>query len=556
MKKTRTLSSRLATIFIGGMALAILAGGITTYFVQDKIVDDLTNARLKNSVYESSKPIEEAIFKAESAVEGAEFTTESNFTSPTQLADDAFVTSALAKIQDFYEQTAKHTDAISGYWIVLNPQYTGLTPEDPKGDGFFFVKNSNGEFENKDVTNVLKYQDDDSEHIAWWTSVKDTKQPNWMDPYYNANTGHNMFSYVRPFFASDSEKTFLGAVGIDIDLETIINYINTFDDYEDAHSILLNRNGKVIYHMSVKTFDENGHYIGTDLTLKDIAGFDHFKLSDEGAFVYRYEGRRRNAMSIGLPNGMTYGFSVRTGELRKPLRMVTFIPQLVYIGAAAIIIFLVQFLVRRHILPLKELSKAVEKIEKGEMDVKIESKQNDEIGNLANSFSHMVGALKEKNKMISAMAFLDGLTGVKNKNAHRETVRRLDKEISEGTAKFAIVMLDVNNLKMINDNLGHDGGDKVIIGSCYTLCKAFSHSPVYRIGGDEFVAIIEGEDYENRQEIFDKLVKKEIDVKHEKYDYAVGMATFDPASDKCFKDVFNRADEEMYLNKKASKIHE
>ena len=554
MKKTRTLSSRLAVIFIGGMALAILAGGITTYFVQDKIVDDLTNARLKNSVYDSSKPFEETLFRAESTVEGAEFTTESKFTTTDQLSDDTHVADSLAEVKDFYEQTAKHTDAVCGYWVVLNPTFTGLTPTDDKGDGFFFVRNHNGDFAEKDVTNVLAYEDDDVEHIGWWISVKNSQQPVWTEPYYNANTDNNMFSYVRPFFSLNHE--FLGAVGIDIDLNVVINYINTYDEYKDAHSILLNKEGKVIYHKSVNTFDENGHYIGSNLTLKDVAGIDNFKQSESGAIIYRYEKHRRNAMSIELSNGMTYGLSVRTGELRKPLRLVTFIPQLVYFGAAVIIVFLVQFLIYKHIKPLKDLNTAVEQVQKGRMDVQIESKHNDEIGNLANSFSKMVASLKEKNKMISAMAFLDGLTGVKNKNAHRETVRRLEEEIKNGTAKFAVVMLDVNNLKTINDNFGHEDGDKIIIGSCYTLCKAFSHSPVFRIGGDEFVAIVENDDYENRQEIYEKLRKKEIEVKNIKYDFAVGMATYEPGVDTCFNDVFSRADEEMYINKKASKNHE
>ena len=123
MKKTKTLSSRLSLIFIGGMALAILAGGITTYFVQDKIVDDLTNARLKNSVYESSKAIQETLLRAESTVEDAEFTTESYFRNSSDLANDAYVDDSLSYIHNLYELPAKHYDAVCAYWVVLNPQY-------------------------------------------------------------------------------------------------------------------------------------------------------------------------------------------------------------------------------------------------------------------------------------------------------------------------------------------------------------------------------------------------------------------------------------------------
>ena len=554
MKKTKTLSSRLSLIFIGGMALAILAGGITTYFVQDKIVDDLTNARLKNSVYESSKAIQETLLRAESTVEDAEFTTESYFRNSSDLANDAYVDDSLSYIHNLYELPAKHYDAVCAYWVVLNPQYTSLTPSDPIGDGFFYVRNSNGEFISHGVTNILQYEETDTEHIGWWIAIKQGLYPLWTDPYYNANIDKNMFSFIRPIFSTSNEL--LGAVGIDVDFNYVINQIDNNSEYTDSNSILLNREGKIIFHSDVKTFDENNHYIGTDLTLKDITGIENFKESESGAIIYRYEKHRRNAMSIELENGFVYGLSVRTGELRKPLRLVTFVPSLVYLASAILILFLVYFLVRRYVKPLSDLNSAIEDVEKGKTKLDLKPKRNDEIGKLTESFSHMVSTLADKNKMITAMAFLDGLTGVKNKNAHRETVKRLDKQIEEGTAKFAVVMLDVNNLKMINDNLGHEGGDKVIVGSCYALCKGFSHSPVYRIGGDEFVAIVEGEDYENRQEIYDKLRKNEIEVKNKKYDFSVGMATYEPGVDKCFNDVFTRADQEMYLNKKARKNYE
>lgn len=54
-----------------------------------------------------------------------------------------------------------------------------------------------------------------------------------------------------------------------------------------------------------------------------------------------------------------------------------------------------------------------------------------------------------------------------------------------------MIVFDINNLKIINDTLGHDFGDILIIDSCKLICKVFKRSPVYRIGGDEFVVILE-----------------------------------------------------------------
>ena len=67
--------------------------------------------------------------------------------------------------------------------------------------------------------------------------------------------------------------------------------------------------------------------------------------------------------------------------------------------------------------------------------------------------------------------------------------------------------MDVNNLKMINDTYGHEAGDSYIIGVCRVLCDVYSHSPVFRIGGDEFAVILKGRDYENRQLLIESLAQ-------------------------------------------------
>ena len=258
-------------------------------------------------------------------------------------------------------------------------------------------------------------------------------------------------------------------------------------------------------------------------------------------------------MSISLNNEFIYGVSVKTSELRKPLRLVTIIPLLVYLSVAIIFGFGMYFAIRKHIRPIQDLHTAVDRAKKGDYKFKIKPKNDDEIGDLTKAFSQMIDSIAEKNKIISAMAYIDGLTGVKNSNAYKDNEKRLNQQIKEGTARFAVVMLDVDKLKVINDTLGHGFGDKAIVGSCYTLCKGFSHSPVFRVGGDEFVAIVENDDYENRQEIYEKLLNNQITVRNTKYDFSVGMATYKPGVDTSFKDVVARADSEMYLNKKAKR---
>ena len=120
-------------------------------------------------------------------------------------------------------------------------------------------------------------------------------------------------------------------------------------------------------------------------------------------------------------------------------------------------------------------------------------------------------------------------------------------------------MFDVNNLKLVNDSYGHDEGDSYLIRACHLICDTFKHSPVYRIGGDEFVAILTGDDYENCDNLIIEMKNKmspysnKLPLPNDYISIASGIAAFSPALDNNVQDTFKRADEEMYKNKSKMK---
>ncbi len=146
------------------------------------------------------------------------------------------------------------------------------------------------------------------------------------------------------------------------------------------------------------------------------------------------------------------------------------------------------------------------------------------------------------------MARRDELTGTKNKTAYQEMETELQRQIEEGTASFGIVVCDINGLKLINDTEGHKAGDDYIRASSKLVCNVFRHSPVYRIGGDEFVAVLRGQDYVNRESLiatFRRQVEENVRM-GEGAIVASGLAEYLPSEDHGVLDVFNRADNEMY----------
>ncbi|MBQ7534664.1 MAG: EAL domain-containing protein [Stomatobaculum sp.] len=150
----------------------------------------------------------------------------------------------------------------------------------------------------------------------------------------------------------------------------------------------------------------------------------------------------------------------------------------------------------------------------------------------------------------------DALTGVKSKHAYDDAKASLDRDIAAGKAEpFAVAMCDVNDLKKVNDTFGHNAGDQLLKTACAIICNTFKHSPVFRIGGDEFVAILRGLDYESRAELRNGFLERNIKaLEADDVVVACGIADFLPGEDTSMSAVFERADAEMYRNKKELKI--
>ena len=149
------------------------------------------------------------------------------------------------------------------------------------------------------------------------------------------------------------------------------------------------------------------------------------------------------------------------------------------------------------------------------------------------------------------MANKDALTSVKNKHAYVSAEMQLDVEIeSDKDIEFAIVVCDINGLKQVNDEQGHSAGDTFIKDASAIICEVFDHSPVFRIGGDEFVVLLRGSDYENRLELLKSMHSHMIDNKRNGLvTIAFGMAEYNAGTDNRVQDVFERADNLMYENK-------
>ena len=196
------------------------------------------------------------------------------------------------------------------------------------------------------------------------------------------------------------------------------------------------------------------------------------------------------------------------------------------------------------------------------MNAEFNIKQNDEIGELAKSFAAAKFHISQHMKQMQGLAFLDSLTGVRNKMAYDNYIAELKSRIENGEIKsYGIAILDTNNLKEINDTYGHENGNAYLVNSCKLICQIFAHSPVFRIGGDEFLVILLDEDLDNHHDLL-KQLKESMDLtKNASFPWkqisiacGIGIATYAKAT--TIADTFNKADSDMYKNKRAIKIVE
>ena len=134
----------------------------------------------------------------------------------------------------------------------------------------------------------------------------------------------------------------------------------------------------------------------------------------------------------------------------------------------------------------------------------------------------------------------DALSGLLNRQAYYSSIQDDYKEIT------AIVSIDMNGLKVINDTQGHLAGDKAIVSlsNCFIKASRYKQS-VYRIGGDEFIILCHKTSEEELNELITKIKKY---VSETDYSCSIGYS-YNSSDDKDIEEMVKISDEMMYADK-------
>ncbi len=444
--------------------------------------------------------------------------------------------------RNVFSKIANNTNGVLTYYFRIDPEISDTVK------GYWYVAQNGNGFKEHEVTDIKLYDTKDTSSLVWFTVPKATGKGVWLPPYYTENLDERVISYNMPVFWKD---TFVGVVGIEIDYDTLAKDVSEIKIMDSGYAFILDEDSSVIYHpqldsvkldLETTVLDEPEEFIGSN----------HIR--------YNYEGVEKEAVWTLLSNGMRLYVCVPVSEINSGWQgMIKNIIVAALFILIIIIVVMMQFS-KRITKPLSDLTEAARQADNGNYDFELDYSGNDEVGALTHTFKELTAHTKDHITSLNKQVFVDPLTSVRNKGAYGSYIQKLQDLMDSGeNIEFAFGVFDCDGLKAINDTYGHDKGDLYIKGASRLICRIFQHSPVFRIGGDEFAVIMQNEDFENREELIDKFRKTRDEIsgsaknEWEKAGVTMGIAVYDPEIDHAAIDVARRADRDMYMNKQSRK---
>ena len=516
----KSIQNKLLLVVISGLVLMIvLVTGVAVHMTHEVMHRDAD--RILNRLCEKeAAEINGMLNEMKTSVGIMEHYASEEFPGLDGIGSDSVRAPDEQKLKSLFCEIIAHSPEIDGAYVRFLPALSSPTA------GFYVRTDGNGNFQDVSVTDLSKYDEDDERNTGWYYTAVKTGESVWYGPYFFPGNENQLVSYITPFYVNEK---LVGIIGVDLEFSYLVDRINGITVYEEGYAVLLGNDNETVYNMN----DE-------EIQKKDTSN-PHTK-----------------ATAL-LLNGMNLEIRADYQDIQSEIRPVLY--QIMVSSALVLVVFiLLTILVTRKIVaPLKSLTHSAQRIADGETDVTFAIQSRDEIGTLASVLDQTYQKVREYTRYINALAYRDSLTGIKNRTAYSEAVEEMEKSIQLGNPSFGVLVVDINDLKTANDTYGHDVGDDMIVYTSKLLSDVFKHSAVFRIGGDEFVVLLQGRDLETYRHLLDELeerIKSAIVFAGEEaiaLSLAKGISFYDPQIDQVYDDVFIKADHAMYLHKQSQK---
>ena len=460
------------------------------------------------------------------------------------LGDEALA-AHVRRTEIVFEKSAAKTNGVLTFYYRIDPSVS----ENVKG--FWYTDLDGNGFEEHEVTDITLYDTGDTSALVWFTVPKSTGKAIWLPPYITDNLDVRVLSYNVPVYY---QSTFVGVIGIEIDYSTMAEQADSIRFFGDeGYAFITDGEGRTIYYPRIEIYGEE------EQPDEQIP----YEMAAEGELIeYTYGGKDKEALWLPLSNGMRLHVTAPLSKINSAWPRWTGEVVIAAFLLLGLFVMIALYFAGKITTPLQKLAVAAEEVNEGNYNITLDEGGDNEIGSLNRAFNKLITRLKEYTGDKDDLARGDALEAMRGKDAFDSFLQKLQRQVNdpEGDApEFAICFFDYNNLKLINDQYGMEKGNIALRSACTLICQTFSHSPVFRTDGDQFAAVLQLRDYENREKLISLFDRRCSDLRGmskapwEQVDMARGMAEFDPGRDKVVENVVRRADKAMLANKRDRK---
>ena len=391
-----------------------------------------------------------------------------------------------------------------------------------------------------------------------------------------AHTGLEQPSVILATPVTDALGRAVGAVVVNVDLNGVFATLAA-DLPKDYLLFMANRNGDFLIHPDATQtfgFDKGRRVLvqdefaatrdlvngKVDKVLVEVRDGGYAKTPVVAAFVGRavQVSGDEDRLILGLAQPLTT-------VLEQADKLGAVVLQLV-IGLCLACILLAALVARAVTRPINSMSQAVQRFAYQQQVATLTINRRDEIGVLARSFNHMqdqikrqLGELQESRQELEHLARHDVLTGLPNRRLFQERLEQALARSHRNGERFALLFIDVDNFKTINDRWGHDGGDAVLKVVAMRLSAATRKADaVARVGGDEFVVLLDNPAHrEDIISIAEKLLESVrspilYDGQELQVGFSIGISQY-PEDGNSAAELMAGADRAMYATKAAGR---
>lgn len=546
LKVLHSLRSQFMTVIVGLTILLMLVMGTLNILSIERYSTRLASMELNWQAQRTAYQIQKLLIQTSDVSHAVTNVMEHHVSDPNRLQDPAYRAEVKDILLHRFRDFVSTNHGISGYYVHFADELVG------DSDGFRYTLDPDQGFvPDQNLAPVTAYPYMTPGRNEWYYLPRDRKAPLWMPPHTDKKDNKTVISYVQPIYI---QGKFVAVIGLDISMDTLVELLHNASSASDGTAFLFSDNGLLYYHPD---YPKGAPTNLNDLNLQAYAKILKNRDSDNNVLPFNYMGQPEELAFVSLENGINLGIAAPKAKIFENRDLT--IARSVFMLILLIILTtgLSVLLSNRMVKPLKKIGDAARRVGNGDYDTPLEMDREDEIGELSRNIDMTRQRLKALVSRLRVDALQDKLTSVKNTTAYEAKIVELDDLIrKQAPVAFGLVMIDLNGLKTINDTYGHEKGNEILQATSKAVCDIYKHSPVYRIGGDEFCVVVQNEDLNNWNALWQQLqpyiCKRDSSgaTPWSQIAIAAGHTLYDPKKDFSFSHVFTRADALMYHTKR------